>query len=370
MAAGRGRTVHADPVAFWLSRLELGTAKNVRGDLRRFMQWLHRQPGWEDMDERGLLERQMESYADDPCAILNLIQAYLGGCQFAKSTNKRNYSAIRSFFLHNRVPLPEDPSFRVPGFRAPSVGRLTEQNIAEIALAAKLRDRSLILVKWQGLLDTASVMWVGIHLADEITQAIHRGECPIRLDIPGRKHSKNEKVFYTYIGRDAIDALVKYFEHERGWPKKGRPIWLNLYGRPMNERTWCELWCQLTRRVGLIPQERAHDSGTRYGYNTHEMRDVARSLLHTKAKHDGLDELAVEFWMGHEVDPLHYNKFYLDRDYMLSQYKIAEPYLDIISHQPEELKTVAQENVELRERLTRLEGQFETILKTRIRNGT
>ena len=35
--------------------------------------------------------------------------------------------------------------------------------------------------------------------------------------------------------------------------------------------------------------------------------------------------------MGHEVDPLHYNKFYLDREYMIQQYRIAEPYLNITS---------------------------------------
>lgn len=333
------------------------------------MQWIHTQPGWENIDERGLLERQIESYADDPYTILNLLQAYIGSCHYAKSTNKRNYSAIRSFFLHNRVPLPEDPSFRVPGFRPPTVGRLTEQNVAEIALAAKLRDRSLILVKWQALLDTGSVMWVGTHLADEITQAIRRKECPIRLDIPGRKHGKNEKLFFTYIGRDAIDALVKYFEHERGWPKKGEPIWVNQYGRPMDPRTWCELWHQLTRRVGLIPEERAHDSGTRYGYNTHEMRDVARSLLHTKGKHDGLDELAIEFFMGHEVDPLHYNKFYLDREYMIQQYRIAEPYLNILSMSAAEQEN-AKEMESLREEVKQLRGQFETILKTKFGDGT
>jgi hypothetical protein len=225
-------------------------------------------------------------------------------------------------------------------------------------LAAKLRDRSLILVKWQALLDTGSVMWVGTHLADEITRAIRRNACPIRLDIPGRKHGRNEKLFFTYIGRDAIDALVKYFEHERGWPKKGEPIWVNQYGRPMDPRTWCELWHQLTRRVGLIPEERAHDSGTRYGYNTHEMRDVARSLLHTKGKHDGLDDLAIEFFMGHEVDPLHYNKFYLDREYMIQQYRIAEPYLNIISVPSTSQETEEQKRTiaKLEERLAKLEA--------------
>ncbi len=78
----------------------------------------------------------------------------------------------------------------------------------------------------------------------------------------------------------------------------------------------------------------------------------------------------VRLWSGQvgQIDPLKYDKFYKDLDYTRKQYLIAEPYLDIITGQPQELKTVAKENEELRQRLTALEGQFETILKTRFRS--
>lgn len=353
VAVSGGRRIQADPVGFWLSRLEETTRRNVRGDLDRFIRWLHTQPDWVSVDARSLLQQQLDSYADDPYVILNLLQTYISGCKFAKSTNKRNYSAIRSFFLHNRVPLPDDPSYRVPGYRPPTVGKLTVTDIAEIAAAARVRDRSLILVKWQGLLDTESVMWIGRHKSDELVDAIRRDECPILIDLPGRKHGKNEKTFYTWIGRDAIDALVRYFEHERGWPKKAEAIWLNQYGRPMTARTWCELWAQITRRIGKVPKERAKDSSARYGYNTHEMRDVARSLLHVKGQPDGLDEISIEFFMGHEVDPLHYNKFFLDKEYTRKQYQIAEKYLNIISNpqiSSAELQKRDRELTQLREK--------------------
>ena len=111
------------------------------------------------------------------------------------------------------------------------------------------------------------------------------------------------------------------------------------------------IWLQLVRRAGLIPQEHAKETGTRYGYNTHEMRDVARSLLHTHGKADGLDQDCVELWLGHEIDPLHYNKFYLDREYVQHQYCLAEKFLNIISNPPvttEEVKRQKQELEDLR----------------------
>jgi len=45
--------------------------------------------------------------------------------------------------------------------------------------------------------------------------------------------------------------------------------------------------------------------------------------------------LAVEFFMGHEVDPLAYNKFYKDEEYIRRQYRIIERRLNIISNDPE-----------------------------------
>jgi len=362
VAVVSARHVAADPVGFWLSRLRPYTASVMRGDLDRFMRWVHQKPEWRGVEARELITRHLE--ADDPYEILNLIQEYIRGCHYCKSTNKRNYSAIRSFFLHNRAPLPPDLGFRVPGYKPPNIGRLSVGHVTKIALAAKPRDRSIILTKWQGLLDTEGVMWVGTHLAGEIVTEIRVHHCPIRLDLPGRKHAENEQPFFCYIGRDAIDALTAYFQHERGWPRKGEPLWLNKYGRPMTARTWAMIWLQLVRRAGLIPQEHAKETGTRYGYNTHEMRDVARSLLHTHGKADGLDQDCVELWLGHEIDPLHYNKFYLDREYVEQQYRLAEKFLNIISNpqqtqeefkkRDEELQQLRQDMADMKAYLKRL----------------
>jgi hypothetical protein len=355
-----GVRVRADPVGFWLGRLSLGNRRVRLHAFRSFVKWLNTQPGWERIDARGLLLRQVAASPNDVYAILDKLQEYVNGRPLAKATNKHAYTTVRSFFMHNRVPLPDDPSFKVAGVKPPVTPRLTVDHVVRVVKAATLRDASMILVKWQGLLDNEGVVWVGTHLAEHVTKELKSGVCPIRLDLPSRKNTENEQIFFTFIGRDSIEALRLYFEEQRGWPQKGEPIWLNRQGRAVTRPGFWEAWLRLIRRVALIPPKRGN-VGSRYGFNPHEMRDVARSLLHIRAKADGFDADCAELWMGHtsRLDPLKYDKFYLDREYVLSQYRIAEKYLNIISNPPhaptEEMKKRDDEIETLKEKMGKLE---------------
>jgi hypothetical protein len=92
-------------------------------------------------------------------------------------------------------------------------------------------------------------------------------------------------------------------------------------------------WLNLLRRAGKIPKKKG-PPGSRYGFNLHEMRDEATTRLHTHAKNFGFDMDCVKLWCGQvgEVDPLKYDKFYRETEYVRQQYLIAEPYLNIISN--------------------------------------
>jgi hypothetical protein len=222
----------------------------------------------------------------------------------------------------------------------------------------------MILVKWMGLLDNEGLIYVSNNYAEQIVKALTANQSVLRLDLPGRKRARNIRPFYTFIGRDALDSLREYFERDRGYPKPSEPIW--LYGnpkRPVNKVGVVHAWLRLLRRARLIPREIGNRT-TRYGYNIHNTRDLAISLLNTVS---GLNPLCIEFWAGHDIDKLGYNQFYsIKPDYVHEQYELAEPFLNLISNwQPDSAKNMTEENEELRQRLTKLEGQFETILKTK-----
>jgi hypothetical protein len=189
------------------------------------------------------------------------------------------------------------------------------------------------------------------------------GKDLIVLDMPGRKHDENQKPFFTIFGKDAITELTNYFENDRqgGWPKKGEPLWYDQYGLPLSRTGFAESFMALDRRVGLVPKKMG-DISTRYGYNTHEMRDAARTLLHVTARAKGFDLDCAEFFMGHtsKLDPLKYDKFFSDRDYMIQQYRIAEPYLNIIS-QKAEVQENKEEMSKLQERIEMLAQAVERL---------
>jgi hypothetical protein len=72
----------------------------------------------------------------------------------------------------------------------------------------------------------------------------------------------------------------------------------------------------------------------------------------------------VEYWAGHEIDPLHYKDLTLHPQFLEEQYRLATPYLNILSVSAAE-KESAKEMESLREEVKQLRGQFETILKTK-----
>jgi hypothetical protein len=114
---------------------------------------------------------------------------------------------VRSFFAHNRAELPGDKTFIIRGKKPPAESRLTITDVTRVINAANLRDRSLLLVRWQGMLDTEGICYVNEKLSHHVVSDIKAGKDLIALTIPGRKA--------TYIGRDAIEAL-KYFNEVRG----------------------------------------------------------------------------------------------------------------------------------------------------------
>ena len=357
-----------DPVEFWLSRLDTDTRAANLSHLNRWMNWLHKQPNWETVTPRELLISHLE--AEDSYIVLELVQRYINKLVLRKSSKRKAYSVIRSYFAHNHCPLPQDPSFKIRGDRPPVQSKLTVQDVIEPCHAANLRYRSMYITKWQSMMDNERLIYANLHCSDEIVKQVQMGVTPVKIDLPGRKANENdlEGKYYTYIGNDAIDALTKYFEDERGWPKKGEPIWTYSTGEPVEKAGFEASWLRLFRRMGKVNKDKG-PLGSRYGFNLHELRDAATTWLHISAKAAGLDMDCVKFWCGQvgEIDRLKYDKFYQDQNYIRKQYQIAEPYLNILSNptsitdpqQEEKVQTLEAEVDALKAAFSVMQQQFQ-----------
>jgi len=355
-------------VEVWLGRVSAGSRRSHLVRWRAFMAWLRGQPGWADATPEGLLDFQEGASGRRRFEVLNLVQGYVVEMGGARKGMLARYSSIRSFFLHNRVELPHDRWDPGVGTREPTKGRLTVEGLRRVIEGAGLRDRAVLLTFFQGLMDLRRFLEFNGSYAGTLVEHLkkHGVDRPFRIDfLKGRK--TNHKAFYTFIGQDALSAWQEYFEKQRGWPKPNEALAvLRGTALPMTEPAIRSIFDGLCFRYGLKPKKRARgDPGNRTGVNLHEFRDVARSYLQT-AKRDGLDETCVEFWMGHTVDPLNYNKFAeLNPKYVEENYEIAERYLNILSapldsgdarEQAEKVTMLEKELAEMKRRMDSLQA--------------
>jgi hypothetical protein len=137
---------------------------------------------------------------------------------------------------------------------------------------------------------------------------------------------RNKRPYYTLLGRDASEALKVYMRHR---PQAATTaIFVNQKGTALTEKIIAQYWLRAMKRLGLVTE--GQGKNIRYGKNPHELRDTFRTRWHKS----GADGLVAEFFMGHEVDPLGYNKAMSDEDYTKKEYMKAERWLNILSDDP------------------------------------
>ncbi len=191
--------------------------------------------------------------------------------------------------------------------------------------------KAFYLTLWMGIMDLERFMIFNTTCAGVLVKHLkEKGvEEPFMFSYAGRKENKGKRECHTFIGYDALAAWKEYFERKRGWPRDGEPIYLDADGKAVRKHGIRMRHLRLLERLKYI--KRGGSTGNRHGFNLHEFRDTARTLLHLQGKKEGLDLEAVEFFMGHVTDPNQYDNFFKDKNYTLTQYRIAEKYLNIIS---------------------------------------
>jgi len=311
----------------WTGRLAPVTARKEETRFRNWMKWM-RNSGTEfaGYTPDQLVAYQRSAPNGKRFEILDqIVQPYILSMEGRRyNTKNRYYTTIRSFFKHNRAPLPSDPDFRIRGDTPQVRGTLTVEELRDVIHSSKPIYRAVFLCMFQGALDLGGFNYWNLNGWKETERQLEKGIKPLRIDLPGRKSKRNIRPYYTLIGNDAVEALRLYVENHR--PRGAEVVFISKFGTPLKTDTIYQYWLAHLRKIGAVG---VHVRGRRTmtGKNPHEMRDLFRSMWEKSPAKGSV----AEFCMGHVIDPLEYNKAFRDDEWVRDQYLNAEPWLNIIS---------------------------------------
>lgn len=275
-----------------------------------------------------------------------LVQPYIKSVEegLRDKTVRLKISIIKSFFRWNRASLPDWPISSRAGV-SKVVGNLPSRDIREICSNSNSVYLTIFLCMYMGGMDRALFNHWNTELGyKSIEDDIKTGKDIIVIESPGRKKFINILPFYTLIGGDAVDALYKYLENDRkrtidrffgGDPEKATAIFYNQRGTPVTGVGLSDYWHRKLVQLGLIVLIKDENGrgmlGSRYGKNTHELRDTFRSKATGICAEERIPPSMFEFMMGHQVDKNDYDKYCNDKVAVKIQYRKAIPYLNIMT---------------------------------------
>ena len=326
----------------WCSRLQPRTAKVCRCIFEDFLVWLRDNGGaFGGMGADGLVDWQRHHMGD--YALLDVVEDYVRWKQGTWEYKKKVYGSLRSFFAHNRCELPRDPLFKVQGTRAAVRGSLTIDELRRVLASCNTLYRAMFLVMFQGGLGVEELLYWNRTGYAVMVAGVNGRLTQLRLELPGRKKLKNKKPYYSYLGRDAIDALRSWLDER---PRAaGKDVFCTQFNQSISYNSMQMYWLKKLSDLAIIEKKHNNDSSNRYGKNLHELRD----LFKTRWRLTGQDMELADYFMGHDIDEYGYDKSpMVYPDYFEEGYRNAQPWLNILSGDPEKIPRV-EVNRQLRE---------------------
>ena len=309
----------------WMSRLSASTQIAQGSYFQIFMRWVKQKGGkFSEYTPDQLIEYQKQTSNGSQYDILDVLaQPYVRQAEGTFNTKRVRYSNIRSFFAHNRAELPKDPNFKIRPDRQPIYGELLPDEIKKNILASNKAYQAAFMVMFQSAMDQEMFSYWNMNGYDNLMAQLNSHELIIKIELPGRKANKNIKPFYTFFGKDGIDAVRNWLKDR---PEDAKAIITDQFGGPIQKASLQHYWLRHLRVLGLAPPI-TKTKRNRTGKSLHEMRDTFRTLWSKSPA----DHKVGEYCMGHSIDPLNYDKSFRDVEYYKDEYMKAVPYLNLLS---------------------------------------
>ena len=319
----------------WADDLNPNTAKNYVYYFLGYVDWFKSKGHWPSAE--AMLKEYAKLDQKEQFKHVDILKEHIKSKRTGNNDKRLTWHAVRSFYEFHRLSLPKLPRNEASRIFKPSeadkrraleLAPLKLEEVRELVLNMPLSYRAALVVIFQGAMSLAEFTQFNKKAWHRLEQDLEKSG-PIRVDIYRSKTSRgNVKKYYTFIGEDA-KTLIKQWLQAR--PKEDLEELFLTYNK--NSKTWVPMTAprigsavtKAAKRTGLI-----RESGIgRYHIHAHELRDLFKSLCTL----NGVNQVASEFFLGHVVDKLGYDKSpEYDDEWFRNEYRKVEPLLNVISN--------------------------------------
>jgi hypothetical protein len=283
------------------------------------------------LDEYERIDAPKEQYKH-----VDVLKEYIKSRNTGTRNRKNIWYAARSFYAFHRTPLPRIPRNELSRLFTPSqkdkrkVMELTPIKLDEVRrliFNSPQPYKAAIMTLFQSAMGLAEFNQFNTQGWQQVVKRLGQPG-PLRIDLYREKTSKTRvNSYYTFIGDDGkrlikewlnikprteVGALFAVFN-------KNKKTWVPLRGRLIGN-----MITKIAKRTGLIKPNGLN----RYHIHAHEFRDLFKSLCTL----NGVNAVASEFFLGHRIDKLGYDKSpAYDVEWFKREYRKVEPQFNLIS---------------------------------------
>ncbi len=367
MARAKDYTFSRDPlVAEWLDSVEASTRRNYRTMMQAFLEWVDagesvlELDGYEGSVPRRLLllQRDLNRDGEGRKAILRAAYSYVkkrGAERMWRTSYRRNnLSTIRSFFVYHldETGFPKESIRRMAHVLKSTVKKVKKSlslvELRQVAIKSTPMYRTVLkcmLVSGMGGDEVVKFSNQGIEaLREAMENPVADGVIEVYL---GARKSNVDGDFYTYIGGGAYRELRSWLKVRKGLEERFMEpelvdrrlrdrrtvkvkefpdsVFVTHIFSPLSHKGLYNYFHRKMEQLGFIQRDKNGTPGSRYNKNPHQIR----SLFRTQWSKSRVNPDVGEYFMGHVVDSLDYNRVHDDREYRIAEYRKAVPYLDL-----------------------------------------
>ena len=288
-------------------------------------------------------------------------------------------AAVRSFYATFGVTVRMKGRHSLPKARIQNKRMKVAADQVKVLVdhARTPRDRAIILTLFQGGMDVSTLCSLKY---SDVKEGLDKNEHPLKLDL---YRPKTGVEYYTFLGRDAVQAVKAYLADAQSRGLKFRydtPLFLKERGDgSLTTNLVQNMMREVAVKSGLVDSE--NNGYTQNPLGPHALRESFGSIM----INSGVPDTIVDFWLGHAIGEMaeayksvqaeSLKKMYLERERLLSvsaerfdEKQLEEKVTEKVDERVQALQRIitnyATENLKLKSRLSRVEVEVTELKKT------